>query len=65
MFTWLSANLASLLVGLVLLSVVALAARKLIRDHRAGRHACGCGCGSCGGNCSGCAGCSACHPPRP
>ena len=49
MISWLAANLATILVGLLLLVCVALVIRKLIRDRRAGRHACGCDCGGCSG----------------
>ena len=48
MFEWIQTNLASLIVGLILLAAVALAVWKLVRDRKAGKH-------SCGGNCTGCA----------
>ena len=57
MISWLEANLASILVGLLLLSSIALVIRKLILDRRAGKHSCGCAC-------DGCAGCSRCHTGR-
>lgn len=53
MFEWLAANLATIIVALVLLAVVVLVIRKMIRDKRQGKGGC-----SCGGNC---AGCGVCH----
>ena len=61
MLSWLAANLASLLVGLVLLIFVALLVCRLILDKRAGRHICGGSCGPCGGGCSGCPMQGKCH----
>jgi len=42
------------IVGLVLLLIVAAVIRKMIKDHKAGKH-------SCGGNCAGCSGCCSYH----
>lgn len=39
--------LSTLIVAAVLAAVVFLIVRKMIRDKRAGRNSCGCGCGSC------------------
>ena len=47
MLAWLEANIATILIGFALAAVVALAVRKLARDMRAGRSACGCGCQNC------------------
>ncbi len=47
MITWLTENASTLAVAFVLLVVVALIIRKLIRDRRAGRTSCGCGCANC------------------
>ena len=47
MITWLAENASTLAVSLVLLIVVALVVRKLVRDRRAGRTSCGCGCANC------------------
>ena len=58
MLTWLQTNLASVLIGLFLLVVVALIVRRLILDKKAGKHLCG---GSCGGGCSGCPMQGKCH----
>ena len=61
MLSWLQANLASILVGLVLLAAVALIIRRLVLDKKAGRHICGGSCGSCGGGCQGCPMQGQCH----
>lgn len=58
MLHWLQANLASVVVVLVLLGVTALIVCKMIRDRRAGRHSCG---GSCGSGCQGCPMAGRCH----
>ena len=47
-------NLATILIGLVVLALVLLAVRSIWRDKKQGRS-----CGSCPGGCSGCSGCGA------
>ena len=42
MLTWLQANLASIVIGFVLLVIVSLIVRRLILDKKAGKHICGC-----------------------
>ena len=62
MFEWISANIGTIAVLIVLLAAVGLILRKFIRDKRAGKSVCGC---SVGGTCSGhCAGCSGCEFPK-
>ena len=61
MLTWLQANLASVIVSLVLLMVVGLIVRRLVLDRKAGKHICGGSCGSCGGSCGGCPMQGKCH----
>lgn len=61
MFPWLQANLASLIAGLLILSVVVLIITKIVRDKKAGKHLCGGSCGSCGGGCQGCPMAGKCH----
>ena len=56
MFEWLTANIGSVIVGLVVLCVVAAVAFKLIRDKKRGKGSC-----SCGDNCGSCACSGACH----
>ena len=54
MLQWISANIGTIVVGLILLAVVVLIVRTMIRDKKQGKS-------SCGGNCAGCAGCGSCH----
>ena len=54
MLQWISANIGTVLISLVLLAVVALIIRSMMRDKKQGKS-------SCGGNCAGCAACGACH----
>ena len=51
MLTWLSANLSTLLISLVLFAVVISIVRYLIRQKKQGKHTCG-----CSGGCAGCSG---------
>ncbi|MBR7020113.1 MAG: FeoB-associated Cys-rich membrane protein [Lachnospiraceae bacterium] len=44
---WLTDNLGTILVSLVLVAIVVLIVRKQIRDRLAGRTSCGCGCENC------------------
>lgn len=54
MLEFLYGNLATILIGLVVLALVLLAVRSIWRDKKQGRS-----CGSCPGGCSGCSGCGA------
>ena len=54
MLTWLSANLANIVVSAILLAAAALAVRTMIRNKKAGKSSCGCDCASCGA-CGSCA----------
>lgn len=49
MAAFLSANLSTIIVGLIVLGLVVLAIRSLIKDHKSGS-----ACGSCGGDCAHC-----------
>ena len=53
MLTWLSANLSTLLISLVLFAVVISIVRYLIRQKKQGKHTCGCsgGWAGCSGGC--------------
>lgn len=55
MFEWLISNLATILISLVLLSVVALITVNFIKNKKKGRTSCGCGCENCAmsGSCHG------------
>ena len=54
MLQWISANIGTILISLVLLAVVALIIRSMVHDKKQGKY-------SCGGNCAGCAACGSCH----
>ena len=47
MLTWLSANLSTLLISLVLFAVVISIVRYLIRQKKQGKSTCGAGCAHC------------------
>lgn len=47
MLNWLSANWASLVVGLVLAAIAAAIAVKMARDKKNHKSACGCSCAGC------------------
>jgi hypothetical protein len=52
--SWLSANLGTIVVGLVLVAVVAAVVHHMWKGKKQGKSSCGCDCSSCGG-------CPACH----
>ena len=54
MLQWISENIGTIAVGLVLLAVVILIVHIMMRDKKQGKS-------SCGGNCASCGGCCACH----
>ena len=54
MAEWLSQNIGTIVVGLVLLAVVILIVRIMMRDKKQGKS-------SCGGNCASCGACGCCH----
>lgn len=47
MLEFLTGNLATILVSIILLAVVGLIIRKLVRDRKKGKSTCGCGCKDC------------------
>ena len=55
MLAWLSANIGTIIVAVILLAVVAAISAKLIYDKKKGKS-------SCGSNCSKCAMAGKCHP---
>ncbi len=56
MFSWIGANLSTILISIVLIAIVTFISLSLIRQKRQGKS-------SCGGNCSHCGGqCQSCHP---
>ena len=55
MIAWLSANIGTILIGLVVLAVVIAIVCSIRKDKRSGKSSCGgnCGaCGGCGGSCN-------------
>ncbi len=56
MLTFLMENIATIIITVVLVAVVALVVRGMIRDRKAGK---------CCGGCSGCSGSSGCHGHHP
>ncbi|MCC8192814.1 MAG: FeoB-associated Cys-rich membrane protein [Ruminococcus sp.] len=57
MFSWLLDNLATIIICIVLLAVVALIVRSMIVNKKKGKSSCSCGCG-----CDGCPSAGMCHP---
>ena len=55
MLHWLTSNLSTIVISLLLLAVIFLIIRYLIRQSKQGKHSCGGNCGSCGG-CTHCRG---------
>ena len=51
MLDWIIQNLANIVICLVLILAVTLAVVKLVRDKKAGRSSCGCGCSGCSKTC--------------
>ncbi|MBP3464929.1 MAG: FeoB-associated Cys-rich membrane protein [Angelakisella sp.] len=47
MLTWITENLATVLICAVLLLIVAAIIRKLGKDKKKGNSSCGCGCAHC------------------
>lgn len=47
MFQWIYQNLATIIVLLIVVLVVTLIIIKLIKDKKAGKKSCNCGCGGC------------------
>ena len=58
--TWLSANISTIIVGLVVLAIVGLIVRSAYKNKKAGKSTC-----SCGDACGGCASAGMCHPDLP
>lgn len=47
MFEWIAQNIATLLIGLVLLLVTAAIIFRMLRNKKNGKSSCGCGCMGC------------------
>ncbi|MCR4962425.1 MAG: FeoB-associated Cys-rich membrane protein [Firmicutes bacterium] len=47
MAAWITENMASIVIGLLLAAVVSLIVRSLIKNKKTGKSSCGCGCSHC------------------
>lgn len=61
MLTWLSANLGTIVIGLILLIIVVAISVHLVNNLRQGKSSCGAGCSHCA---MGCGSCGGCHQPK-
>ena len=57
MLAWIAENIGTILITAALALIVALIARKLIKDKKKGKSSCGC-------NCAHCAMAGPCHPQK-
>ncbi len=57
MLNWITDNLSTIIISLVLILIVAAIIRKLVRDKKKGKSSCGC-------NCAHCAMAESCHKPK-
>lgn len=56
MLTWLSENISTIIISLIVAAVLATVIVKMIRDKKNGKSSCSCGCG-----CGSCPNSSLCH----
>ncbi|MBQ2557871.1 MAG: FeoB-associated Cys-rich membrane protein [Lachnospiraceae bacterium] len=47
MITWLTENIGTIIVLVIVLACAGFAAWKIVRDRRNGKSSCGCGCANC------------------
>ncbi|MBR2715488.1 MAG: FeoB-associated Cys-rich membrane protein [Ruminococcus sp.] len=47
MFSFISQNIATIIVLLIVILVVGLVVFKMVKDKKAGKKSCNCGCGGC------------------
>lgn len=47
MLSWLAQNLATIIIGAVLIAVVAAIIVSMVRNKKKGKSSCGCGCADC------------------
>lgn len=47
MFVWIAENIATILICVALIAIVAAIIVKLVRDRKKGRNSCGCNCAHC------------------
>ncbi len=57
MFTWISENMGTIVIGAILAAVVAAVIVHMVRNKKRGRSSCGCGCSGCAMN-------GSCHPKK-
>lgn len=50
MFLWIKQNLSTIIVSIILIAAVSGVVVKMIKDRRAGKSSCGCGCQGCSMN---------------
>ncbi len=50
MGTWIMENLATIIIGVVLMMVIATVIVSMVRSKRKGKSSCGCGCAGCAMN---------------
>jgi hypothetical protein len=50
MLTWLTENLGTIVISLVLIGIVAAIITGMVKDRKKGRGSCGCGCEHCAMN---------------
>ena len=57
MIGWISDNIGTIVISLILIAIVAGIIVKMVRDKKKGKSSCGCNCGCCSMN-------GACHPKK-
>lgn len=50
MLTWISENIATIIICMILLAIIAAVIGKMVRDKKKGKSSCGCGCANCAMN---------------
>ena len=50
MLSWITGNVATVVICAVLIAVVAAVIGKIVRDRKKGKSSCGCGCANCAMN---------------
>lgn len=57
MIGWISDNIGTIVISLILIAIVAGIIVKMVRDKKKGKSSCGCNCGCCSMN-------GTCHPKK-
>lgn len=58
MLTWIMGNMATIIISVILMIVVAAIIASMVRNKRKGKSSCGCGCAGCAMN-------GTCHQGKP